>query len=88
MPFHSTGATPATHPRTGVRLCQRTVDLPSAAANRHIVHHDVAGTARLHHGAHAVAAGLNHVAAGLIAAGAQDAAAVAGHLTLAHAIVR
>ena len=56
-----------------------------AAANGHAVHHDATGTAGLHHGAHGVAARLNHGAAFLVAGRAGHADAILGHLALAHA---
>jgi len=55
-----------------------------AAANGHIVHHEAAGAARRHHGAHAIAASLNHVATGFITAHAGDADAILSHFTFAH----
>ena len=47
-----------------------------AAADRRVVEANVAGAARFAAGAEAVAAGLNHSLAGLVARGAADAAAV------------
>src|SRR5207302_1347214 len=57
----------------------------AAAADRVVVHHDAAGAAVLQHAAHAVAAGLDHLAALGVAARAGDDAALVGHVALAHA---
>lgn len=59
--------------------------LGHSAAYRRIVHHDAAGAAGCHHCAHAIAAGLNHLAALGVTRGAGQAAAVFGHFALAHA---
>src|SRR5262249_58649275 len=71
--------TPARGPR------EEAVALAAAAADGGVVHQQAAGAARLEHGVQAVAAGLDHFAALRVAAGAGDAAAVLGHLALAHA---
>jgi hypothetical protein len=55
-----------------------------AAANWRVVEADVAGTARFAAGAEAIAAGLNHGLAGLVARRAADAAAVFGVFALAN----
>ena len=55
-----------------------------AAANWRVVEADVAGTARFAAGAEAIAAGLNHGLAGLIARRAANAAAVFGVFALAN----
>ena len=55
-----------------------------AAADRRVVEADVGGAARFAAGAEAVAAGLNHSTAGLIARRAADAAAVFGVFALAN----
>src|SRR5437588_520068 len=57
----------------------------SAAADRRVVHHHAAGAAVLEHAAEAVAAGLDHLAALGVAAGAGDADAVLGRLAAAQA---
>jgi hypothetical protein len=59
--------------------------LAAAAANGSAVHTDAAHAAGLHHGAQGVAAGLNHLAAIGVAAGARDHHSIFGHLALAHA---
>src|SRR3954469_8987310 len=66
-------------PREGLYLAA------AATADRHVVHHDAAGAAAIHHGGHGIAARLNHLTALGVAAGAGDAHAILGHLTLAHA---
>ena len=60
------------------QLCTR------AAADRCVVEADVAAATRFAAGAQAVAAGLNHGLAGLVAGGAADAAAVFGVFALAN----
>ena len=60
--------------------------LAMAAADRHAVRQS-STCSRPSSRRHAVAAGLDHVAAGLVAAGAGDADAVLGHFALAHAHV-
>src|SRR5262249_557414 len=55
------------------------------AADRRAVEHHAAGAAAVEHALQAVAAGLDHLAAARIAAGAGDATAALGHLALAHA---
>src|SRR5262249_35583500 len=57
--------------------------LAAAAADRGVVHQKAAGAARLQHRADAVAAGLDHLGALAIAAGAGHAHAVLGHVALA-----
>jgi hypothetical protein len=59
--------------------------LHAAAADRHVVKTKAAGAAALHHGHHAVAAGLNHLAAHGVATGAGDADAVFHDFRFAHA---
>ena len=54
------------------------------AADRRVVEADVASAARFAAGAEAVAAGLDHGLAGLVARGAADAAAVFGVFALAN----
>jgi hypothetical protein len=55
-----------------------------AAANRRVVEADVAAATRFAAGVEAIAAGLNHCAAGLVARCAADAAAVFGVFALAN----
>jgi hypothetical protein len=55
-----------------------------AAANWRVVEADVAAATRFAAGAEAIAAGLNHCAAGLVARCAADAAAVFGVFALAN----
>ena len=55
-----------------------------AAADRRVVEADVAAATRFAAGAQAVAAGLDHGLAGLVAGGAADAAAVFGVFALAN----
>src|SRR5262249_59093826 len=70
---------------SGLLLDGLGVAVHGAAADRGAVHHDAAGAARVHHAAHAVTAGLDHLAALGVAAGAGDAAAGLGHVDLAQA---
>src|SRR5262249_37852975 len=56
-----------------------------AAADGHLIHHHAAGAAALHHRVEVVAAAGEHRGALLVARGAGHAAAVLGHLALAHA---
>ena len=56
----------------------------AAAANRRVVEADVAAAARLAAARQAVAAGLDHGLAGLVATRAADAAAVLGVFALAN----
>jgi hypothetical protein len=58
--------------------------LAVAAADRRVVERDVAGAARLAASREAIAAGLDHFAAGLVAGDAADAAAVLGVFALAN----
>jgi len=57
--------------------------LAGAAADRGATERDTAHATGFHASLHAVTAGLEHVAALLVAAGAGDAAAVFGHFALA-----
>src|SRR5204863_8144890 len=56
-----------------------------AEADRGVVHAAAADAAGGHHGGHAVAAGLDHLAALLVAGGAGHDTSVLGHVALAHA---
>src|SRR6516162_11583730 len=69
--------------RPGARATFFKYPLAATAANRSVVHQDAAGAAILQHAVHAFAAGLDHLTALGVAAGAGDAHAVLGHLTLA-----
>src|SRR5207253_3568711 len=57
----------------------------AAAADRRVVDHETAGAAAVHAGGDAIAAGLNHLAALLVAAGAGHHEAAVGHLAPTHA---
>src|SRR5262249_9802953 len=72
-------------PSLALRLGRGLGRVAAAAADGRVVHEHAAGAAGLDHAAQAIAAGLNHLAALGVAAGAGDADAVAGHLALAHA---
>src|SRR5205807_341517 len=59
--------------------------LGAAAADRRVVDHETAGAAAVHAGGDAIAAGLDHLAALLVAAGAGHHEAAVGHLAPTHA---
>jgi hypothetical protein len=59
--------------------------LDATAADRVVVDTKTAAAADLEHAGHAFAARLDHLAAGLVAAGASDADAGRSHLAFAHA---
>lgn len=73
----------------GIRGFRSKLFLARAAANRRAAKADATHAVGFHAGVHAIAASLNHVAAGFVAAGAGDDATIFGHFAraIAHAHV-